>query len=60
MTDEQNRYAENGGSGGERGGFVALAVIAAGVGAGAALLLAPEAGAKTRKRVGRNLSAVTG
>jgi gas vesicle protein len=60
MTDEQNPYAEDGGSDGERGGFVALAVIAAGVGAGAALLLAPEAGAKTRKRVGRSLRNVRG
>ena len=60
MTDDQDRYAENGGSGSERGGFVALAVIAAGVGAAAALLLAPEAGAKTRKRVGRRLRNVRG
>lgn len=60
MTDEQNRYAENGVSAGERGGFVALAVIAAGIGAGAALLLAPESGAKTRKRVGRSLRNVRG
>jgi gas vesicle protein len=55
MADEHTRYNANGLSGGERGGFVALAVIAAAVGAGAALLLAPEPGAKTRKRVGRGL-----
>jgi hypothetical protein len=60
MTDEQTRYAGNGVSDGERGGFVALAVIAAAVGAGAALLLAPEAGARTRKRVGRGLRSVRG
>lgn len=39
----------------DRGGFVALAVLAAAAGAGAALLLAPVEGAKTRKRVGRGL-----
>jgi gas vesicle protein len=38
---------------GERGGFVALAVLAAAAGAGAALLLAPDAGARTRRRVGQ-------
>lgn len=37
------------------GGFVALAVIAMAVGAGAALLLAPEEGARTRQRVGKGL-----
>jgi gas vesicle protein len=45
---------------GERGGFVALAVLAAAVGAGAAVLLAPEEGAKTRKRVGRGLRDLRG
>ncbi len=39
----------------ENGGFVALAVLAAALGAGAAVLLAPDEGAKTRKRVGRGL-----
>jgi gas vesicle protein len=34
----------------ERGGFVVLAVLAAAFGAGAALLLAPEAGSRARKR----------
>ena len=37
----------------ERGGFVTLAVLAAAVGAGAALLLAPDAGSRARQRVGR-------
>jgi gas vesicle protein len=45
---------------GERGGFVALAVLAATLGAGAAILLAPEEGAKTRKRVGRGLRSLGG
>jgi gas vesicle protein len=36
-------------------GFLALAALAATVGAGAAILFAPEEGAKTRKRVGRRL-----
>lgn len=60
MTDEHTRYGSNGVANGERGGFVALAVIAAAAGAGAALLLAPEAGVKTRKRVGRGLRSFRG
>jgi gas vesicle protein len=44
----------------ERGGFVALAVIAAALGAGAALMLAPAEGATTRERVGRGLRSLTG
>ena len=38
-----------GGAEGGRGGFVALAVIAAAFGAGAAILLAPDEGAQTRR-----------
>ena len=45
---------------GERGGFVALAVLAAAVGAGAAVLLAPDEGGKTRERVGRGLRSLRG
>jgi gas vesicle protein len=45
---------------GERGGFVALAVLAAAVGAGAAVLLAPDEGTKTRQRVGRGLRGLRG
>ena len=45
---------------GGRGGFVALAVLAAALGAGAAVLLAPDEGAKTRKRVGRGLRSLRG
>ena len=60
MADDYPRSGSDGASQGERGGFVALAVIAAAVGAGAALLLAPEAGAMTRKRVGRGLRTVRG
>jgi gas vesicle protein len=44
----------------ERGGFIALAVLAAAVGAGAALMLAPEAGGRTRERVGRRLRSFKG
>lgn len=44
----------------ERGGFVALAVLAAALGAGAALMLAPDKGAKTRSRVGRRLRGLRG
>jgi gas vesicle protein len=42
------------------GGFVALAVIAMAIGAGAALLLAPQEGARTRQRVGRGLRSIKG
>jgi gas vesicle protein len=42
------------------GGFVALAVLAAAAGAGAALLLAPESGSRTRERVGRGLRELGG
>jgi gas vesicle protein len=45
---------------GEQGGFVALAVLAAAAGAGAALLLAPDSGSRTRKRVGQGLRGLTG
>ncbi|MGH7509066.1 MAG: YtxH domain-containing protein [Gemmatimonadales bacterium] len=44
----------------DRGGFVALAVIAAALGAGAAVLLAPDEGAKTRKKVRRSLRSLRG
>lgn len=44
----------------DRGGFVALAVFAAALGAGAAVLLAPDQGARTRKRVGRKLRGLRG
>ena len=43
-----------------QGGFVALAVLAAALGAGAAMLLAPEEGAKTRKRVRKGLRNLRG
>ena len=59
-----NKNLENSISGdspaGERGGFVALAVLAAALGAGAAVLLAPDEGAKTRKRVGQGLRSLQG
>lgn len=60
MTDDYSQNPVNGASDAERGGFVALAVIAAAVGAGAALLLAPAEGARTRKRVGRGLRSIRG
>jgi gas vesicle protein len=59
-----NGNLENGARGdvpaGEHGGFVALAVLAAALGAGAAVLLAPEEGGKTRERVGRGLRSLRG
>jgi gas vesicle protein len=58
-TDLEMRSTENGAAG-ERGGFVALAVLAAALGAGAALMLAPEEGARTRERVGRGLRSLRG
>jgi len=63
MTDI-NHNLENGtpndSPAGERGGFVALAVLAAALGAGAAVLLAPDEGAKTRRRVGAGLRSLRG
>jgi len=60
MVNDYSGHTVNGASEGERGGFVALAVIAAAVGAGAALLLAPAEGAHTRKRVGQGLRSIGG
>jgi hypothetical protein len=54
MTTQDNRQTS------ERGGFIALAALAATLGAGAAILLAPEEGAKTRRRVGRGLESIRG
>jgi hypothetical protein len=48
------------GSEADRGGFVALAVIAAALGAGAAILLAPDEGARTRRRVTEGLRSIGG
>lgn len=45
---------------GDSGGFVALAVLAAALGAGAAVLLAPDEGSKTRKKVRRGLRSLRG
>jgi microcompartment protein CcmK/EutM len=41
-----------------RSGFIALAALAVTVGAGAAILFAPEEGSKTRKRVGRGFESL--
>jgi gas vesicle protein len=63
MTAEQARPIpdpSNGGVEPGHGGFVALAVIAAALGAGAALLLAPEKGASARKRMGQGLRSIRG
>lgn len=63
MSDISNSL-ENGTSddspAGERSGFVALAVLAAAAGAGAAILLAPDEGGETRRRVGRGLRSLRG
>ena len=62
MAEELNHSVQslNGGTDSGRGGFVALAVIAAAVGAGAAMLLAPEEGARTRRRVSQGLKSIGG
>jgi hypothetical protein len=44
----------------DRGGFLALAALAATLGASAAILFAPEEGTKTRKRVSRRLQSLSG
>jgi gas vesicle protein len=63
MSDTENN-SENGtpddSLAGEQGGFVALTVLAVALGAGAAVLLAPDEGGKTRKRVGRGLRSLGG
>jgi hypothetical protein len=46
-------------SGGDSGGFVTLAVLAAALGAGAAVLFAPDEGSKTRQRVGRKVRSLS-
>ena len=43
-----------------RGGFLALAALAATLGASAAILFAPDEGTKTRERVGRRLQSLSG
>lgn len=50
----------NGAAPSERGGFGTLVVLAAALGAGAAILLAPEEGSRTRQRVGRGLRTLKG
>jgi gas vesicle protein len=63
MADVENELhngSANNSPAGERGGFVALAVLAAALGAGAAVLLAPDQGSKTRKRVRRKLRGLRG
>jgi gas vesicle protein len=50
----------NTGSTEDSGGFVALAILAAALGAGAAVLLAPDEGSRTRKRVSRGLRSLKG
>jgi len=60
MTEHHNDIELDTTSQQESGGFVALAVLAAAIGAGAAVLLAPDEGSKTRKRVGRGLKSLGG
>jgi hypothetical protein len=57
---EDNELDSDTVSTGEGGGFVALAVLAAALGAGAAVLLAPDEGSRTRKRVRRGLRTLKG
>ena len=56
-TDSFSLVGQSGrGTGGVgAGGVVAAAVVAAAVGAGVALLLAPDTGSKTRKRLGKRM-----
>ena len=44
----------------DRNGFLALAALAATLGASAAILFAPDEGAKTRRRVGQRLHSLSG
>ena len=62
MSDHRTEleHGADGARGSGRGGFVALAVIAAAMGAGAALLFSPDQGAKTRRLVGQGLRNIRG
>lgn len=60
MTEHLNDIESDTNSQADSGGFVALAILAAALGAGAAVLLAPSEGAKTRKRVRRGLHSLRG
>lgn len=60
MTEHLNDIESDTSSQTDSGGFVALAILAAALGAGAAVLLAPNEGAKTRKRVRRGLHSLRG
>jgi gas vesicle protein len=62
MSQERSYEVQalNGDSNAGHGGFVALAVIAATLGAGAAILLAPDEGARTRRRVTQGLRSLGG
>ncbi len=60
MTEHHNDIESASAPDGGSGGFVALAVLAAALGAGAAVLLAPDEGSKTRRRVGRGLRSLRG
>jgi gas vesicle protein len=60
MSDQSTLQPLNGSPEAGRGGFVALAVIAAAVGAGAAILFAPDQGARTRRRVTESLRSLGG
>jgi hypothetical protein len=57
---EHHELDLDGGSAENSGGFVALAVLAAALGAGAAVLLAPDEGSRTRKRVRQGLRTLKG
>jgi gas vesicle protein len=50
MPDNEPIDSSDDSASAERGGFIALAVVAAAIGAGAAVLLSPEQGLRSRKR----------
>ncbi|HET9466477.1 MAG TPA: YtxH domain-containing protein [Gemmatimonadales bacterium] len=60
VENELHNGSTDDSSASDRGGFVALAVLAAALGAGAAVLLAPDQGSKTRRRVTRKLRGLRG
>ena len=55
MTNHESLEPLNGDSGAQHGGFVTVAILAAVAGAGAALLLAPDSGSRTRERMGQGI-----
>jgi gas vesicle protein len=60
MNNDQYELDSDTASTEDSGGFVALAVLAAALGAGAAVLLAPDEGSRTRRRMRQGIRTLKG